>query len=210
MKYDAVIFDLDGTLLQSTSEDLSWLERAVERALEKQGLQTPDSRLMELSGIRGSEKFTEACRKVGAEPENLWPVVEGERMEGKKELIESGRLELKDGAEELLRFLHNQDIRASVISNSPDLTVEMVVEEFDLKSYLHYYRGITTFEDLAHRKPDPVHIDYALAELHCSNPVYVGDSESDEEASIREGIDDLILGKDIDGLSQVKALDRLE
>lgn len=69
MKYDAVIFDLDGTLLQSTSSDLSWAEEAVERALEKQGLKAPESELMNLTGIRGSERFAEACEEIGADPE---------------------------------------------------------------------------------------------------------------------------------------------
>ena len=206
VKYDAVIFDLDGTLLQSTSGDLSWMKEAVERALEKQGLTAPESELMDLSGIRGSEKFAEACKELGADPEELWPVVEGERMEGKKQLIESGELELKEGAEELLRFIHEQDVKASVISNSPDLTVDLVVGEFGLESLLHYFRGITTFEDLSHRKPDPVHVDYAVAELGCENPLYVGDSESDEVAARKEGIEDVLIGKDVSGLSDVKNL----
>ena len=206
MKYDAVIFDLDGTLLQSTSGDLSWMKEAVKRALEKQGLEAPDSEIMNLSGIRGSEKFAEACEEIGTDPEELWPVVEGERMEGKKQLIESGELELKEGAEELLRFIHEQDVKASVISNSPDLTVDLVVGEFGLKSLLHYFRGITTFEDLSHRKPDPVHVDYAVAELGCENPLYVGDSDSDEVAARREGIEDVLLGSDVGTLSDVKDL----
>lgn len=206
MNYDAVIFDLDGTLLQSTSDDLSWMEDAVRRALQKQGLEAPESELMNLSGIRGSEKFAEACREVGADPEKLWPVVEGERMEGKKQLIESGDLQLKEGAEELLNFIHEQDVKTSVISNSPDLTVDMVVAEFELKALLHYFRGITTFEDLSHRKPDTVHIDYAVAELKCENPLYVGDSESDEVAARREGIDGVLIGEDVEELSDIKSL----
>ena len=206
MKYDAVIFDLDGTLLQSTSDDLSWIEDAVNSALEKQGLKAPDSELMKLSGIRGSEKFAETCQKIGADPEELWPVIEGERMEGKKQLIESGNLELKEGAEELLRFIHERDIKASIISNSPDLTVDIVVREFDLEALLHYFRGITSFDDLSHRKPDPIHIDYAMAELKCDKPLYVGDSKSDKVAAQREGIEEVIIGEDVDDLSEVKDL----
>lgn len=206
MKYDAVIFDLDGTLLQSTSSDLSWMKAAVRRALEKQGLEAPDSGLMNLSGIRGSKKFAEACKEIGVDPEKLWSVVEGERMEGKKQLIESGDLELKEGAEELLQVIHEQDVKASVISNSPDLTVDLVVGEFDLEALLHYFRGITTFGDLSHRKPDPVHIDYAMAELKCENPLYVGDSESDEVAARKEGIEEVIIGDDVVDLTEVKEL----
>lgn len=206
MTYDAVIFDLDGTLLQSTSGDLSWMEDAVRRALEKQGLEAAESELLKLSGIRGSEKFAKACQEIGADPEDLWPVVEGERMKGKKQLIESGELGLEDGAEELLNFIHEQDVKASVISNSPDLTVDLVVAEFGLEALLHYFRGITTFEDLSHRKPDPVHIDYAMAELKSDNPLYVGDSQSDEVAARKEGIEDVLVGKDVSSLIDVKRL----
>lgn len=206
MKYDAVIFDLDGTLLQSTSSDLSWMEEAVVNALTERGFEVPEEGLMNLAGVRGDEKFSEACKEIGADPDVLWPVVERERMKGKKKLIESGDLELKEGAEEVLEFLHSRDVKASIISNSPDLTVGLVVEEFGLKKYLHYFRGITTFEDLSRRKPDPVHIDYALAELHCENPVYVGDSENDDVAARNEGIEDVILGRDIDEIIGVRDL----
>lgn len=206
MKYDAVIFDLDGTLLESTSGDLSWMEDAIRRALNKQGLQAPESELLNLSGIRGSGKFAEACQSIGADPEELWPVVEGERMEGKKQLIESGDLSLEEGAKEILEFIHGLDIKASVISNSPDLTVDLVVAEFDLEELLHYFRGITTFEDLSHRKPNPVHIEYAMAELKCENPLYVGDSQSDEIAARKEGIEDVIIGEDVASLADVKQL----
>lgn len=204
MKYDAVIFDLDGTLLQSTSGDLSWMKEAVVRALKQEGFEVPEDGIFDLTGVRGDEKFAEACEELGAEPEKLWPVVEKERMKGKKELIESGCLELKDGARELLKFVHSQDVKASIISNSPDLTVDLVVEEFGLKKYLHYFRGITTFEDLSRRKPDPVHVDYALAELHCENPLFVGDSKADDVAASREGLEDVIIGRDVESISDVK------
>jgi len=51
-----------------------------------------------------------------------------------------------------------------------------------------------------------VHVDYAVAELKCENPLYVGDSESDEVAARREGVDEAIIAEDIDSLSEVKGL----
>lgn len=51
-----------------------------------------------------------------------------------------------------------------------------------------------------------MHVDYALAELGCENPLYVGDSESDEVAARREGIKDMLIGDDVETLSDVEDL----
>lgn len=51
-----------------------------------------------------------------------------------------------------------------------------------------------------------MHLDYAVAELGCENPLYVGDSESDEVAAQREGIEDVLIGDDVETLSDVEDL----
>jgi len=46
-----------------------------------------------------------------------------------------------------------------------------------------------TVESLAERKPDPGLLEAAMADLGSSDPLFVGDSESDVRAAARAGVD---------------------
>lgn len=166
-----VIFDLDGTLLD-TLEDL---KNAVNAALEMNNL--PVRSLSEVrafvgNGIRnlmlkavGDELGADAFEKVFADFKEYYGV------------------HCKDntcpypGIIELLDELHTRKIPMAIVSNKIDSAVkELNVEHF--KGYM--CSAIGEMEGVA-RKPAPDMVDKAIAEMNVlkENLVYVGDSDVD-------------------------------
>lgn len=205
MKYSSVIFDLDGTLLESSSYDLSWLHKAVQDALISHGCEEDlsVSELETLAGLNSKKDLVNKCESIGVEPESFWKSVTEKRANNKLNFIENGGISLCSGAIDLLNYLNNQGMYAALVSNSPNVSVDAVVDHFNLDQYLYYYGGVTTLDDLGSKKPDPTHIEPALHEFEQDSCVYVGDSDSDVKAAENAGIDSIKIDKNSD-LSKLK------
>lgn len=198
MDYRSAIFDLDGTVLESSGGDLSWIHNAVRDVLEDNGC-TADlnhSELEALAGLKSKKEFVSVCKDFELDPELFWTEVKECRARRKKEVIESGNMTLCEGALDLLKYLRDNEVRLGLISNSPDASVDLIIRYFGLDRYFHFYRGVIDLEDLGMEKPNPVHIEIAMSELEESPFVYVGDSSVDVEAAERAGIDSIKVSKD--------------
>lgn len=215
MKYDAAIFDLDGTLLESTAGHLEWMFTAVEEAVEETGEEIDIGELTHqemktLAGIEGYQRFEEKTLELGLDDEEFRILVSYHRARQKLQLLEEDLLHLVDGTEELLEDLRQEKIRTAVVSNAPDPSVDEVLRYFDLVRELDFFRGVTNLEDFRHRKPDPFHIELAKEELDSENCVYIGDSKVDVEAAERLGVDSIhVGGKDSEATYSVKKLEKV-
>ncbi|MFB6116583.1 MAG: HAD family hydrolase [Candidatus Nanosalina sp.] len=201
MKYDAVIFDLDGTLLESTADRLEWLYTAVEKAIEKFDMESEATELSHrelgtLAGLEGDEKFREKCMELGLDADRFWFHVSHMRAKEKLHLLDENLLGLVNGTEEVLEDLRSENISLAVVSNAPDPTVDEVVRFFELDQLLDFFRGITDLKDFRERKPHPFHLEMAIAELEADNILYVGDSHVDVIAAEKAGADSVIIGED--------------
>lgn len=215
MNYDAVIFDLDGTLLESTADHLEWLYTAVEQALEKTGQEKMVTELSHqelgvLAGIKGYSKFEKKCSELELDDRELWFHVSHLRAREKLDLLEEDLLHLVDGTEDVLETLRRDNLKLAVVSNAPDSTVDEVIRYFNLTSKLDFFRGITDLEDLKERKPHSFHLELAVDELKAENCIYVGDSHVDIVAAEKLGLDSVIIGEsekatfEIDELSDLR------
>ncbi len=219
MSFNAVVFDMDGVLLDSMTDD-EWKWDAVRKVIRSKGVDADKLDKKKLGAILGDQGYKEcikACNNLGLSPKKVWTEVAQETTLKRRQRIKNDDIQLFDGAKQLIEDLHQEDIKMGIISNAPEDAVEATIEEFDLKKYFHFYMGVRSFEDLQARKPNPNHLEIAKIEIKRSPILYVGDAESDVIAANRADMKSAWLNREdvegdvqpdfsIDGLDKLKSL----
>ncbi len=181
MRYDAILLDMDGTVL-NTLEDLA---DAMNAALRRFGM--PERSLGEARAFvgNGSARYVELAVPPGT-PEALRQTV----LDWYKPYYDahcSEKTRPYEGVPALLRTLRAAGLRLVIISNKPDPSVRQLAER--------HFPGLL---DLAvgetaqlRRKPWPDMIDAAVRRLGLDKDrcLYVGDSEVDVLTAHNAGID---------------------
>ncbi len=180
MRYTTVLFDLDGTLLD-TLDDLT---DAVNRTLSRCGLPQRDRR--EVRSFLGN-----GARYL---MEHAAPGVAGERFEQllrdyKADYDANCRVKTAPypGIDALLRALRAAGCRTGIISNKPDSAVQPLYEAFfadTMDTAVGEREGIR-------RKPAPDTVLAAMERLGAAaeQTLYVGDSEVDIRTAQNAGVD---------------------
>ncbi len=195
MKYDSVIFDLDGTLLD-TLEDLC---DSVNFALRLHDF--PERTLDEVRSFVGTGIKNLIKKSVGEE-------ADGETVDA---VLDTFKNHYKDhsadktgpyeGIPELLSMLKEKEIPAAVVSNKVDIAVQMLV-----KGYFEGLIEVAVGElEGINRKPCPDTVFLAMEKLGCKHPVYVGDSEVDVETAKNAGLDGVFVSWGFRSEEQLRA-----
>lgn len=202
MAYQAALFDLDGTILD-TAEDL---RAAVEHALAQTGHSRafPIAEVKALFGSGAKTAFVRALRlEKGAPLPSLEAVgtpaddtpaevvTEAERALAVFREYYPAHCEIKTrpypGVIELMEALRARDVKIAVVSNKLDAAVQRLCEK--------YFPGLTDAalgerEPEVRRKPAPDMTAAALRRLGAApdKAVYIGDSEIDLETAKNAGL----------------------
>lgn len=178
MRYKTVLFDLDGTLLD-TLEDMT---DALNRTMRKFGL--PERTLKEVRSFvgNGARRLIELA--TGAEGERLEEIL----AVYKKDYDENYLIKTAPypGILELLKTLRQNGVRTGVVSNKPDSTVQELSE-----ALFQELADVSVGEKAGiRRKPAPDTVLAAMEQLGASkaDTVYVGDSEVDIATARAAGI----------------------
>lgn len=170
-KYEAVIFDLDGTLL-NTLEDL---RDSVNYGLLRYGM--PERSLEEIRHFVGNgvQRLIEL-----AVPESISSEMQEKIFEAFKEHYKihcNDKTRLYEGIPELLRELKKREFPMAIVSNKLQEGVDLLWEQY-FKEYLQTAIGA---RDGIRKKPAPDTVMEALKILGIpkERAVYVGDSEVD-------------------------------
>jgi phosphoglycolate phosphatase len=180
MKYQSVIFDLDGTLLD-TLEDLRC---SVNHALRQYGL--PERSLEEIRTFVGNGVRNLMTKAVpgGAEAPDFEAIFAEFRSHYAVHWRDFTRP--YDGAAELVEELHSRGLKLAVVSNKTDAEVKSLCKEFFGDKIL-VVRGEVPGVP---RKPAPDSVLLALESLGMerSQVLYVGDSEVDVRTARNAGV----------------------
>lgn len=176
---DLLIFDLDGTLIDS-SEDIAW---SANRTLVAMGLHEMDE--SEIIGHIG----------WGVKPllEKLMPGESEERiMEAREKFLElyGGHLVVRTsiypGVLDTLAFFERAGKKMAVVTNKPAGLADRILELIDMKRYFLMVLG---GDSLMNKKPHPEPVEKVIRELGAvpSRTVVIGDSPVDCEAGKAAG-----------------------
>lgn len=178
--YKCVIFDLDGTIL-NTLDDLA---NACNYALRVQGLPEHETEKYRYFAGNGIPKLMERISPEGSSAEAL-----ARTRAVFAEYYEAHSLDMTrpyDGITELLDALCEKGIKSVVVTNKDHIFSGKLIEKFFGSRISAYYGG----RDGYPRKPDPYWVNTALSEhgIDRSGVLYVGDSGVDMQTAKNAGL----------------------
>ena len=171
MHYTSVLFDLDGTLLDTLGD----LTAAMNRTLTRHGLPERTRQQMRAALGNGARRLMELSVPAGTDG----ALFETLLAEYNADYAAHCRIETAPypGVDALLRQLHAQGRKLAIVSNKPDEAVRALRTEFFADTV-----PIAVGETAAiRRKPTPDMLLAAMEKLGAerTSTVYVGDSEVD-------------------------------
>ncbi|MEM2841414.1 MAG: HAD family phosphatase [Candidatus Bathyarchaeia archaeon] len=174
----AVIFDFDGTIVDSYEAHLE----SFRRALRKLSLKVDDEEIY--------RRFGKPAKVILAEilPDSVHHLIDDIVREKRREFIEtSSRIRLFGGVEETLKYLRSKGVGLGLATSADRPSVMRVLERFSLQ---HYFDTVVSSEDVVEAKPNPK-IFILTAERLGVEPddcLIVGDSIFDVIAALEAGM----------------------
>jgi pyrophosphatase PpaX len=176
VRYPIVLFDLDGTVVDSGGIILASMRHATLTVLEQE---LSDEQLMSAVGGPGLEAQMRAFA-----PDRVEELVQAYREHN--EPLHDG-LESFDGLDEVLVRLKSEGRRLGIVSAKRRRTVELAFARVPLG---HLFDVIVGGDDTERQKPDPQPPHVALDRLgaEAGDAAYVGDSPYDMKAAQAAGV----------------------
>ncbi|HAA94832.1 MAG TPA: hypothetical protein DHW65_08785 [Dehalococcoidia bacterium] len=189
---DTVIFDLDGTLVDSQPAALG----ASIQALAQFGVKVTEDDLRQVFG-GGARKLLSHFLERDLGPEQTEEKIEEAiRLRAGLQLDLISKVELLPQVKELLESLRSGGYRMAMATMSSRSVVDSVLGHHDIQ---HYFAAVTTADDVTRVKPDPEILGKTMDKLggQVRSTMYVGDSAHDMEASVAMGMPFLLVDSGI-------------
>ena len=187
--FSSLIFDLDGTIIDSAPDVCASLNRALEaigrppisvestKELVGFGAHILCEKALAMTGEQGNEeevcslvdKFLDSYSKNPSEHTSIFP-----------------------GALNAFNKFKDRGIKLGICTNKPEATCFPVIDALGLR---HYFSTVICGDTLTFRKPDARHIYHTLdhMEAELSDTALIGDSEADIEAANNAGIPSVLV-----------------
>ncbi len=201
MRYDAIIFDCDGVLVEPT--DPAVHREAVRDAFRAFDVQQVSSttvdRLVEITGDERDQlsatSVEEICTECGIDPDRFWQEREDRAATAQLREVDAGRKALYPDAD-IVRELAGRDETSpmGVISNNQHQLIVRMLEHYGLgEAFDAQYGREPTLAGLRRRKPNPYYARQVMSDLDSTDPVLIGDSQVDVQTADRLDIDSVFL-----------------
>ena len=187
--FDALIFDLDGTIIDSVPDVCASINRALDsmgrppitientKELVRFGAHTLCDKALAITGEPGKQddirlletKFLDNYRKNPSEHTSIFP-----------------------GAVDALNQFRDYGIKLGICTNKPEATCFPVLDALKLR---HYFSSIICGDTIKFKKPDPRHVYYTMNKMgaELGNTAFIGDSEDDIKAANNAGIPSVLV-----------------
>ena len=166
MKYQHIVFDIDGTLINTEHAILHSLQDTLEECIHEK---VPIKQLLFVMGITGEDALRQL--KINNIPLSLklWE-------ENIKKY--SNTITVYDGIQELLNSLSECDCKIGIVTSK---TKAEFKDDFDRFGLNHYFKTIICTDDTTEHKPSPEPLlKYIEISGACNEQIlYIGDSKYD-------------------------------
>ena len=193
--YDGLILDHDGVV--ATLVDGDWRTDAfrerVATAFHDRDISMESLSLSRLAHSVSPETVREMSEGLDATAETLWRVRDDALAAVLQDATSDGIKRPYDDVDAIKRV----DVPLGVASNNQHRVVEFVLDEYDLRSqFAAVHAREPELSSLPRKKPSPTFLEAARDDIGVSNPLYVGDKETDVVAAQRAGMDASFLRRD--------------
>jgi len=175
----AVVFDLDGTLIDSAPDIAAVLNRIL-AADGHAGLSLDEVRAMIGDGAKQLLERGFAARGAQAEPRHLAAFIADYQENPVRETI------CYPGMEAALARLKAEGRQLGLCTNKPAGPTTRILDELGLTSY---FAAITGGDSTPYKKPDPRHLAATLAAMEVSSAIMIGDHPNDMDAAAGLGLE---------------------
>jgi len=177
----AVIFDLDGTLVDSAPDICA----AAGTVIARHGLEPLTLEQTRSYVGHGAAQFVERCLAARGVADQ--PGLQAEVLAGFLDIYESAvTLTVPyPGVVAALERLADMGLVLGVCTNKPAAPAHAVLRHLGLD---RHFAVVIGGDSLPVRKPDPAPLQAAMTGLAASATVFVGDSEVDAETAVRAGV----------------------
>lgn len=188
----AVVFDMDGVLLEGAATDPDVYRAAALDALGEFGVEDPpESVAAALGDPPHSERMDEACAALGIDRDAWWTARERLSSRRANERIRAGERRLFEDAAVLEELVGR--VPLGLATNNRQATATFVADWAFEGVFDAVVGREPTVEGYRRRKPEPDLLNEAMARLDADGGLYVGDRGSDVLAADRAGLEGVFL-----------------
>ena len=180
----SIVFDLDGTLIDSAPAIVETLNRVfipkgVDPISQKEG--------QKLIGFGAKWMIGQVLKRgqISTSASEFEGLMSQFYEEYKR--ISSQFTLVYEGVIDTLYKLQSQKVKMAICTNKPGSTTNAVLQELGL---LKFFDAVVTEDDVEYRKPDPRHLYKTLEKIgsNTKETIFVGDSETDMQTAGRAGV----------------------
>lgn len=190
--YDALLFDMDGVLVDVTKSYRKAIQQTAEYFLKREITQLEVEKIKSQVGMNNDWDATYTLINNSLIPyndvKNLFQKLYWENN-GKKGLIADENLFL---SKKQLIQLKQAYGKMGIVTGRPRREAQYVIDRFNLKDVFDVLVGK---EDVKKEKPFPDPLIYAMKRINAKNAVYIGDSPSDIVAANTAGMPSIFIGE---------------
>lgn len=173
----AIIFDLDGVLLDSES-NMAWMTQALKDTLKSFNIE-PNDKNLQILDYKNLKKFPEIASFFNLDVKELWKKRNLHYTKRKIEAIHTEQIRPFSDISSIESLRNSSEL--AILSNSPQEVVDEFLIQFNLeKTFTAGVGRSGKYEDIFRLKPHPLLWKKLHPLLTGTNFIYVGDRVSDE------------------------------